>query len=305
MKDRPRPGFTIFQLLLLLAFLGFLLSLLAPYLLKLRAEAVQEEKVQNLKMIALASANYSDTNQGMMPPGNDAHNFSAGARLLPYLEQDTVYRMIDFQKSIDDEHNAAARAMALPVFQSPQDPLKAADLKWGPTNYLFNAGTKPALKDNDGVYYQDSRLRFPASFSDGTSNTIAVGETLRGDGLKSAKEMTRQHVELGKDGLKGLKPDAGTAEWKANEHIVGDRGRSWMDGRFLQGTFNGGRLPNDPRPDVDCGGLGGWSALRSLEDHVNVALADGSARPIKVKIKPEVWKALITPAGGEVLPPDF
>jgi hypothetical protein len=301
---KSRPAFTVFQLMLLLAFLALAFALFLPYIVKARLDALREEKVVNLKQLVLACHNYNDVN-AKLPPGNDANNFSATAKLLPYLEQDNLYKRIDFKKSVGDKANAAVRATRVKGFLSPQDPQKTVTEDSGATNYLFNAGTKASLVHNDGVFFQDSQARIPASFPDGLSYTIVIGETLKGDGGLTAKDVARQHVELGKDVLKGLKGDAGTAEWKADKHIAGDRCSSWMDGRFLQGTFNSGRLPNDPRPDVDCGGLGGWSALRSLEDKVNVAMGDGSVRPINVKVKPEVWKALITPAGGEVLPADF
>jgi hypothetical protein len=79
-----------------------------------------------------------------------------------------------------------------------------------------------------------------------------------------------------------------------------------MDGRFLQGTFNVARKPNDERPDVNCAGLGGLSGPRSLDDHIQVGMGDGSVRAINgKKISFETWKVAITPAGGEVLGADF
>ena len=43
-----------------------------------------------------------------MPAGNDAHHFSAAAQLLPYIEQQSVWSLIDFKKSVDDKVNATA-----------------------------------------------------------------------------------------------------------------------------------------------------------------------------------------------------
>ena len=80
--------------------------------------------------------------------------------------------------------------------------------------------------------------------------------------------MRRQYVLLKKDALKGVKPDTGVQDWKDDKNIAGDRCASWMDGRFLQGTFNGKLKLNDERPDVSCGGEGGVSALRSLNDEI-------------------------------------
>ena len=86
---------------------------------------------------------------------------------------------------------------------------------------------------------------------------------------------------------------------------MADRCASWMDGRFLQGTFTATRVANDPRPDVTCEGAGGLSGLRSLTDVITVAMGDGSVRSITRKHDIELWKALATRNGGETVPADF
>src|SRR5439155_17825329 len=141
-----------------------------------------------------------------------------------------------------------------------RDPLVRVPQDYGATNYLFSAGSKPTLKDNDGVFYQDSGVSL-AAIPDGTSNTILAGETLKGDGGTKAVDVRRQHVVLDKDALKDFKDETGVDDFANNRHIAGDRCASWMDGRFLQGTFTGTRLLNDARPDVNGAGLGGLSAL--------------------------------------------
>jgi prepilin-type processing-associated H-X9-DG protein len=256
-----------------------------------------------MKQIGLAVANYHDAN-GSFPPGLDANHFSASARLLPYVEQNNIYNQIDFKKSVDDATNTPARKFIIKVFLNENDPIPPVGpgASFGPTNYLFNAGAKPDLDKNDGVFFLNSKIKY-TEIPDGTSNTIALAETLRGDGSNQAQDVRRQYVALDKDALAGLKDESGVQDFKDNKNIAGNRCFSWMDGRFLQGTFTGTRIVNDDKPDVDCGGAGGLSALRSMPGvFVNVAMCDGSVRPISKELKIETWRALTTRNGGEVNP---
>ena len=266
---RRRPAFTLFQLLVVLALLLVLFALLLPAVAKVRLAAARAQSQNNLKQIGLAVHNYHDVNN-RMPAGNDANNFSAATYLLPYIEQDNLFKLIDLKKSIDDPANAAPRGTVIKTFLNPLDPVRMVTRDYGPTNYLFSAGTSPDLVNNNGIFYQGSGVRL-VDVTDGTSNTVMLGDTLKGDGGVRAMDVRRQHVRLKKEALKGIKDDAGTQDFKDDKHIAANRCASWMDGRFLQGTFTGTRPINDTKPDVDCAGLGGVSALRSTQDGVSVA----------------------------------
>jgi type II secretory pathway pseudopilin PulG len=280
--------------MVVLAILLILLALLLPAVQKVREAAARTQSMNNLKQIALATINYADT-YAALPPGVDDNNFSAATKLLPFIEQQNVYQQINFKKSIDDDANAEMRKVRMKVFESPRDPIQSVKNEWGPTNYLFN----------DLIFYLNSKEKFPASIPDGTSNTIATGETLKGDGKNQAIDVHRQYVLLKKEDLKNTGPDTGVKYFKDNKNIAGDRCASWMDGRFLQGTFNGKLRPNDERPDVSCGGVSGVSALRSNLKLVEVAMFDGSVRAVADGITHNTWKAAITPNGGEVLGADW
>ncbi len=293
---RRRSAFTLFQLLTVLAILAFGFALFMPALAKARLSAARVQSANNIKQITLACHSYASVNKDDFPPGVDDNHFSASAKLLPYIEQNNVYNLIKFDKPITDDANADARKMVISTFLSPLDPIKSVRTDSGATNYLFN----------DQVFFLNSKSNLRRSFPDGTSNTIVVGETLKGDGGDKAEDVRRQYVLLKKDALKGVKADAGAADWKENKNIAGDRCASWMDGRFLQGTFNGKLKLNDERPDVSCGGEGGVSTLRGLTDEIPVGMADGSSRFVNAKkLSFITWTYAMCPNDGMPLGPDW
>jgi type II secretory pathway pseudopilin PulG len=302
MKTRIR-AFTLFQLLLILAILAILFALFLPAIAKSRIVAARSRSANNLKQLGLAMHAYHDVNQSF-PPGNDANNFSAVAYALPYIEQQNVFQMIDFKKPMDDKANAAARKLVIQTFLDPRDAVKSVSADYGPTNYLFCAGSKPALADNNGIFYQNSKVKL-TDVLDGTSNTMMAGETLKGDSGVKATTVKRQYVLLKKDDLKDIKDDAGVADWEKDKNITADRCASWLDGRFLQGTFTGTRVLNDEKPDVNCAGFGGLSSLRSEQDNVNILMADGGVHTVNAKMKLKTWQLLADKADGQVLPADF
>jgi type II secretory pathway pseudopilin PulG len=302
MTQRIRRAFTLFQLLVVLAILAILIGLLLPAVQKVREAAARTQSQNNLKQIGLACHSYHDANN-VFPPGVDDNHFSTSAYILPYIEQDNLYKLIDFKKSIDDKANAPARKARLKFFESPLDAVESVSPDYGPTNYLFCAGSQAALADNNGIFYLNSKVRL-TDVTDGTSNTVMAGETLKGDGGARATDVRRQHVRLKKDALKGIAVQTGVKEWRENKNIAGDRGASWMDGQFLQGTWNATRGFNDTRPDVSCGGAGGLSGLRSMQSGTSVLFGDGSVRFVSGTVKFVTWQSLATRNGGEVIQDD-
>jgi hypothetical protein len=288
-------AFTLYQMLILVALLLLLLAFLFPAVVRVRLAAARIASSNNLKQLVLSPHSYNDANN-VLPPGVDDNDFSAASRLLPYIEAGTVYSTIKFDKPVTDDANAAARKAEMRVFLSPRDGIKRVRDDSGATNYLFN----------DFVFFHNSKCKIPNSFPDGLSNTIVIGETLKGDGATKPEDVRRQYVLLTKDALRDVKPDTGAGLWKDGENIAGDRCASWMDGRFLQGTFNGKLKPNDERPDVSCGGEGGVSTLRSFPGDILLGLGDGSVRVIDAKtISFQTWTYALDPADGHPLAPDW
>jgi hypothetical protein len=133
---------------------------------------------------------------------------------------------------------------------------------------------------------------------------MMTGETLKGDSNVRAMSVQRQHVLLKKEEVANLKLQSGVDDFKNDKNIAADRCASWMDGRFLQGTFTTTRKINDERPDVSCGGIGGLSGLRGV-DRVAIGMGDGSVRVIGPNISPRTLQLLGDRQDGMPIPQDF
>src|SRR5262245_47658314 len=94
MKRSSRPAYGLFQLVVVLAVLLLLIAMLLPAVQKVRLAAARMKSQNNLKQLGIAVHNYAAVNN-MMPPGVDDKGFSGLTHLLPYIEQDNLYRNTD------------------------------------------------------------------------------------------------------------------------------------------------------------------------------------------------------------------
>ncbi len=195
---RPgRPAFTLIELLVVIAIVGLLVGLLLPAAQKVRETAARIQCKNNLRQIALACQSYHDANRAL-PPGylaagpyadgatDTAPGWAWAAFLLPYIEQDGLYRQLDLRRPVQDSPAAATlvKTYLCPMDLTPSSAFAVTDAfgntlaQAAPCSYAACAGGDesdtfgPA---GQGVFYRNSGTRL-TDISDGTSNTILVGE---------------------------------------------------------------------------------------------------------------------------------
>jgi prepilin-type N-terminal cleavage/methylation domain-containing protein len=205
-RRRVQAGFTLLELLVVIAIIAVLIGLLLPAVQKVREAAARVRCANNLKQVGLALHAYHDAIGGFPPGHRDPRplpDFGPGwgwaAYLLPYLEQDNLYRAlgVNSQQLGGGANLAPATPLtqtALGVFICPSDPGPLTNPYYdfhGKSNYRGVGGSNWKMQNtpigyvwsdgllNDsanGTFWRNSRVRL-ADITDGTSNTLVVGET--------------------------------------------------------------------------------------------------------------------------------
>jgi len=200
LKHSSRRGFTLIELLVVIAIIAILIALLLPAVQQAREAARRTQCKNNLKQLGLALHNYHDTHN-CFPPGQIrgarsgieyGNGFSYGALLLPFMDQAPLYNQLNSSLTIGEGTNLTliTGLAAIPGVLCPSDserPKKrgANSQTASPaTSYFGSTGAFNSWSDSTnprlsgGFFTIDpGPMSTIATFSDGTTNTIAIGES--------------------------------------------------------------------------------------------------------------------------------
>ena len=185
-------GFTLVELLAVVAIIGTLIGLLLPAVQRARESGRRMQCTNNLKQMGVALSSYEQAKK-RFPPGNDQlgnrlHAWSSF--ILPFLEQSAVSDRIDYTKAWDDPASNLSKVdITIPTYVCPSGIKKFP----GKQDYggILGAYIKPdgeplnplTTRDEHGgiLYATDAEYKLPAtaaSVTDGLSKTLLVAEAV-------------------------------------------------------------------------------------------------------------------------------
>jgi len=326
---RTSRGFTLVELLVVIAVIGTLVGLLLPAVQAAREAARRGSCANNLRQLGLALHHYHDQHGSFPGFGwTTMTSFSVQARLLPFVEQANLQNLIDFRQPLylGSPHNqtlnpvqAAAARTRLHLLRCPSDGWedlllsKPGEILAG-GNYMVcsgsGRGTNYDLRyPTDGLFYYGSGRGF-RDMLDGSSNTLAMSESLLGwrqdvSGPLPGVEAVRRLIGAlpaghgPGPGLPGLVDPDLAALLRSVTYWYGNRGFGWIVGKPSATSFCAYEPPNTAVPDLASGGIGFYAARSNHPGGVNALLGDGSVRFVNQSIARGSWQALATVAGRE------
>lgn len=326
-RSRSRPqGFTLIELLVVIAIIAILVGLLLPAVQKVREAAARSTCQNNMKQIALAINSYESAHMKYPPRGLQTPALSGtpipimgevswSLLILPYMEQEPIFRLYQQDKNWRHPDNQAAVKSHVKSYKCPSvpkpdrlatdvatfvAPVGAVTWEASCMDYVANGGIFPNYIQNAAGTNALALPQYPfgtsregsiisrsaanagqftriSTMQDGTSNTVLLYETAARPFMWRAGADTGLIVNGGQ--VKG--------PWAHVDNHIEARGHS----------FDGVTAPGPCA--VNCSNFDGVYGFHSAGGHA--AFGDGSVRLLRVGLNLNTLLSISTPSAGEIV----
>jgi prepilin-type N-terminal cleavage/methylation domain-containing protein/prepilin-type processing-associated H-X9-DG protein len=323
-------GFTLIELLVVIAIIGVLIALLLPAVQQAREAARRSQCTNNFKQIGLALHNYADAygcfpasraytgiGAGGPPITYTVCNFSAMARLMPFMDQPDVSNRINFDLHCNLAENSTARSLRVSSYMCPSDGKYSLAPGFPGNNIRANEGATINF-----AYYQIDPTGMNASLpppngpffalkfykirdiGDGTSRTAAFSEQNMSDqtnSIASPEDYFRGELIVYANNMDQAVQACESLDMTNLIYQGGSTaGREWIGIGVTEMFYLHAATPNRR----SCYFQPGRCVFTASSRHpggVNVAMCDGSVRFVSNSIDKLAWQAMGTRNGNETV----
>ena len=328
-----RRGFTLVELLVVIAIIAILIALLLPAVQAAREAARRAQCANNLKQNSLAMLNYESANQTFPSGYVDCGDWNvsgtygwlgttAWALVLPYLEQGNVSDDYDYNHRTNEFQNKDIVSSTVPVYNCPTDD-SAGRVNvhsrhpsiFARSNYVFCLGSETMMR---GGHFAVS-CPYPSWLTDfylGTDGAFQIRNGRRMRDLMDGSSNTALLSEVisGKESFWDISVPFSERSWDNRGvwayHLVGASGYTHRDGPNSGNPdwMVGGECVDHPEEGLPCNEsapyslMQAWAAARSRHPGgVQMAYGDGHVTFVADAVDLFVWQAVSTIADGEVV----
>ena len=294
-----RPGFTLVELLVVVAIIGVLVALTIPAVNSVREGARRTACTNKLRQLVLAADNHHAA-KGVYPPGRFLGKFGSGqdsrawswlAMSLPYMEEQGLYEAGNIPDARLNESSATAAHLELFVCPSANGDLSTPKEDAG--NLIGFAVGQTTYKGVSGANWG----------ADKSLNLESVSTKFRNKGTNNSYDGLREGDGiLWRADFKHRMGHRRVVDGTSKTFLAGEdlpQHNIWASWPYANNAYGTCAIPPNLIPDDPTWQYDSYSFRSEHPGGLNFGMADGSVHFVSESIELDIYRALATRNGGE------